>query len=56
MGDTTHDPYIESIELTLKHAQDLHDRADEAIRKSEETLRAAKAILHELRDKLPRIA
>lgn len=48
--------YLGSIEAILKEAQAVHDRADEYIRRSEDTLRAAKATLNTLRENLRGIA
>jgi hypothetical protein len=56
MRDDNRAEYLASIEVVLKEAQAVHDRADEYIRSSEETLRAAKATLTTLREKLRRIA
>jgi hypothetical protein len=56
MRDDIRGEYLVSVEAILKEAQAVHDRADEYIRRREETLRAAKATLTTLREKLRRIA
>lgn len=56
MRDDHRAEYLASVEAVLKEAQAIHDRADEYIRRSEETLRVAKATLTNLREKLRRIA
>jgi serine/threonine protein kinase HipA of HipAB toxin-antitoxin module len=56
MRDEHRVDHLASIEAILREAQSVHDRAEEYIRKSEETLRAAKATLTTLREKLRRIA
>ena len=56
MRDENRAAYLASVEAILKEAQAVHDRADEYIRRSEGTLRAAKATLTTLREKLRRIA
>lgn len=56
MRDSKTDDYLSSVEAVLKESQALRDRLEQSIRTSEDRLRAAKATLNELREKLRRIA
>ena len=56
MHDSRTDDYVALVEELLKESKALHDRVEESIRKSEDQLRAAKATLNELREKLRHIA
>jgi|SwirhisoilCB1_FD_contig_31_7987007_length_364_multi_3_in_0_out_0_1 hypothetical protein len=56
MRDDNRAEYLASLEAIVKEAQAVHDRAEEYIRKSEDTLRTAKATLTTLREKVRRIA
>jgi hypothetical protein len=56
MRDENRDEYLAAVQAILKEAQTVDARAGEYIRRSEETLRTAKATLTTLREKMRRIA